>query len=116
MRTDTLQHPHLAWLSVPLPTLDMHRVEEALRTNHTIFGGTPLTQGQIASSIKEYLEFWQRHKQAGAPDLFEKPSLAVDRVWHTHMCETEQYMQDCQAYFGKMFHHSNRLCDLHPDA
>ncbi|MGW4062112.1 hypothetical protein ACWEGE_27790 [Amycolatopsis sp. NPDC004747] len=45
------------------------------------------------------------------PDRFEVPSYLVDRVWHTHMCETRQYAEDCVAYFGRVFHHSSGRCN-----
>lgn len=98
-------------LSVPLPMFDQHVLEEALLINHRQFNGIPLSHQEVLDAIQEYRKFWQAHKLAGAPDIFEVPSLLIDRVWHTHICETEQYAQDCQAYFGKFFHHASRLCD-----
>lgn len=89
----------------------MHRVEEALRVNHVLFNGTPLTQKDINKGITEYLEFLADHKAAGMPEQFEVPNYLVDRVWHTHMCETEQYAADCKSYFGKMFHHRSEICN-----
>src|SRR5260221_11523019 len=83
------------------PTFDLHKIEEALKTNHRLYNGTPMTSAEIKGAVREYRQFLADHKAAGAPDTFEVPSRMVDRVWHTHMCETEQYAQDCQAYFGK---------------
>lgn len=114
MQTNPQQQSGQAVMTIAQPDFDMHRVEQALRTNHKLFGGTPLSEAEITRSLMEYSMFLQRHKVAGMPDDFEKPSAEIDRVWHTHMCETLQYQQDCHAYFGKMFHHSNATCDMKP--
>ncbi len=94
------------------PTFDMHRVEASLLTNHKLFNGIALSEQEVADGVAQYLAFLQRHKEAGMPTDFEKPSQIVDRVWHTHMCETRQYASDCNSYFGQMFHHSNDTCDM----
>jgi len=94
-----------------LPTFEQHFIEEALLINHRQFDGVPLTREEARKAIDEYRKFWQAHKFAGAPDDFAVPGLLIDRVWHTHICETKQYAYDCQQYFGKFFHHSSRLCD-----
>lgn len=94
-----------------LPNFDLHKVEEALRVNHILFKGSPLTPSEIRNGIRQYLEFLADHKAAGMPEQFEVPSLLVDRVWHTHMCETSQYAQDCESYFGRMFHHRSEICN-----
>ena len=101
---------------VSVPDFDLHRVEESLRANYKLFNGTPLSEKELTRSVEEFRMFLQRHKLAGTPEDFEKPSAEVDRVWYTHMCETQQYYQDCMAYFGQMFHHSNATCDMKPKA
>lgn len=93
------------------PTFDLHKVEAALKVNHVLFQGQPLTDEEIKNHIDAYRAFLHAHKEAGAPDKFEVPSLAVDRVWHTHMCETRQYERDCLGYFGKLMHHSSEMCN-----
>lgn len=97
---------------IPLPEINTHPIEEALKVNHRLFGGKPLKEGTIKRAIEKYKEFWRAHKMVGAPDLFEFPGRLVDRVWHTHMCETKQYAKETQAYFGQMFHHSAATCDM----
>ncbi|MEK7193694.1 MAG: glycine-rich domain-containing protein-like [Patescibacteria group bacterium] len=94
-----------------LPTFDLHTVEAALRVNHLLYDGKPMTESQIAEAVQEYRMFLQRHRAAGMPEKFEVPSLVIDRVWHTHMCETAQYATDCKSYFGQMFHHSSGMCN-----
>ena len=93
-----------------LPTFDLHSVEEALKDNHVLFGGDPLTDAEIQEGIRAYREYLMRHKAQGMPEQFELPSLLVDRVWHTHMCETRQYTDDCIEYFGAIVHHSSGMC------
>jgi len=94
-----------------LPSFDMHKVEAALKVNHKLYEGKPLDDNQIRSAISQYLLFLARHKAAGAPEKFEVPSYLVDRVWHTHMCETEQYREDCVMFFGKILHHRSEVCN-----
>ena len=94
-----------------IPTFDLHKVEESLRVNHRIFNGTPLTEEDIQDAVSQYRVFLARHKAAGMPEQFESPGLFIDRVWHTHMCETEQYYNNCISYFGKMFHHAGSICE-----
>lgn len=96
---------------VPLPTFDLHRVEEALRLCHHIFGGKPMTQVEINEAVNAYRHFLHDHKVAGMPEQFTVPTLMVDRVWHVHMCETEQYAADCNTYFGKMLNHASHICE-----
>lgn len=93
------------------PTFDLHKVEWALKFNHVLFNGTQMSDAEIATAIRLYRHFLRDHKAAGMPERFEVPSLVVDRVWHTHMCETEQYARDCQGYFGKMLHHRGEICN-----
>lgn len=93
------------------PDFDMHKVEEALLENHKLYNGTPLTRAEAKAAIEEYRAFLAKHKAAGAPDRFEVPSLLVDRVWHTHICETRQYRDDCQGYFGKIIEHQSSICN-----
>jgi hypothetical protein len=33
------------------------------------------------------------------------PSKFVDKVWHTHILDTEKYLSDCNLVFGRMLHH-----------
>ena len=96
---------------VALPDFDLHAVEEALLVNHRLYEGCALTREEAIIAVQQYREFLHAHKVAGMPDQFEVPSLLIDRVWHTHMCETRQYAADCQAYFGKFFHHASGICN-----
>ncbi len=33
------------------------------------------------------------------------PSGDIDEFWHNHILDTEKYAQDCDAIFGRFFHH-----------
>jgi hypothetical protein len=94
-----------------LPTFDLHKVEEALKVNHVLFNGTPLSLDEINTGITQYRQFLANHKAKGCPERFTVPSYLVDRVWHTHMCETDQYQNDMVNYFGKMLHHRSEICN-----
>lgn len=90
---------------------DLHRVAQALRVNHILFNGTPMTELEISQGITQYRQFAATHKLQGMPDRFEVPSLLVDRVWHTHMTENEQYAKDCTEFFGKIIYHRSEICN-----
>jgi len=100
---------------VDVPMFDLHNIEEGLKVSHVLYNGTPLTEEEVAASVHLYRLFLAKHKADGMPKEFSIPSRVVDRAWHTHMCETEQYANDCQQYFGQIFHHRSGLCDAHPD-
>lgn len=96
---------------VEMPTFDLHNIEEALMVNHRQFNGVQMTRAEVKDAVHQYREFLCRHKAAGMPEEFEAPGFIVDRVWHTHMCETRQYAENCQEYFGEFFHHSSMTCE-----
>lgn len=33
------------------------------------------------------------------------PNRFIDEFWHTHILDTQKYMDDCNKYFGFYFHH-----------
>jgi hypothetical protein len=105
------QVEHLLVADANLPDFDLHNVEEGLLVSHRIYEGKSMTRQEAGFAILQYRKFLRDHKVAGMPEKFEKPSDVVDRVWHTHMCETEQYARNCTEYFGRMFHHSSFTCE-----
>lgn len=63
---------------------------------------------------------WRRHEAEKACELYRNflylnlkypefaplpPSEDVDEFWHNHILDTQKYMVDCQAIFGRYFHH-----------
>ncbi len=39
------------------------------------------------------------------PDKELVPTTAIDEMWHTHILDTQKYMNDCDKIFGAYFHH-----------
>ncbi len=97
--------------TISLPAFDLHNVEEAMLVNHRVYEGSPMSREKVIKAVRQYREFLRDHKVAGMPEIPEVPSRLVDRVWHTHICETRQYADDCHEYFGQPFHHSLGTCE-----
>jgi len=93
------------------PAFDLHSVEEALMVNHRQFNGVALSRSEMQDAVLQYREFLRRHKALGMPEQCEAPGMLVDRVWHTHMCETRQYAKNCQEYFDAFLHLSSMTCE-----
>jgi hypothetical protein len=70
-----------------------------------------LTEAEIKEGMRDYRRFLRDHKALGMPEPFTFPGRLVDRVWHTHMCETQQYHDNCMEYFGAILHHRSAICD-----
>ena len=65
--------------------------------------GEGWTQEQTTKAIADYLKFLTlRHLY---PALEIVPSEEIDRVWHTHILDTQKYAVDCQQVFGSFLHH-----------
>lgn len=43
--------------------------------------------------------------QACYPDVAFAPNVKLDEYWHTHILDTQKYMEDCQFVFGRYLHH-----------
>ena len=93
-----------------LPKFDMHKVEEALRNAHNLWGGKPMQDADITDALVAYSEFLRDVKINGPREVYDIPT-EVDRVWHTHICQTTQYEIDVTGYLGFMLHHSYDICD-----
>ena len=39
------------------------------------------------------------------PDLEIVPTKDIDTFWHTHILDTQKYMNDCEKIFGYFVHH-----------
>ena len=56
----------------------------------------------------ETLEVWYRrflYLSSIYNDKVIVPSKEIDIFWHTHILDTQKYMSDCEALFGKYIHH-----------
>lgn len=65
--------------------------------------GKGWTKEPTESAIARYLMFLAF--KALHPDLEIVPSEDIDRVWHTHILDTQKYAANCQQVFGKFLHH-----------
>jgi hypothetical protein len=65
--------------------------------------GQGWTKEQTGRAIALYVMFLALKHQH--PDLEIVPSQEIDRVWHTHILDTQKYTQDCQQVFGGVLHH-----------
>jgi hypothetical protein len=39
------------------------------------------------------------------PNVALVPTQEIDKIWHTHILDTEKYAADCQMLFGHFIHH-----------
>ena len=56
----------------------------------------------------EGLEVWYRrflYLSNIYDDKVIVPSKDIDTFWHTHILDTQKYMSDCEALFGRYVHH-----------
>lgn len=61
------------------------------------------TKKQTEKAIARYLMFLAlKHLH---PDVEIVPNDEIDRVWHTHILDTQKYAADCQQIFGSFLHH-----------
>lgn len=61
------------------------------------------TKKQTENAIANYIGFLALKQQY--PNMEIVPSEEIDRVWHTHILDTQNYGSDCQKAFGKFIHH-----------
>ena len=65
--------------------------------------GKGWTKEQTEKAIARYLMFLAlKHLH---PNVEIVPSDEIDRVWHTHILDTQKYAADCQQIFGSFLHH-----------
>ena len=64
--------------------------------------GKGWTIEKTQQAIADYLKFLTlRHLY---PALEIVPSEEIDRVWHTHILDTQKYAVDCQQVFGSFLY------------
>ena len=95
--------------NVPLPVFDTHVLKRVLRLESDLHDPQPLTDDEIDGDVDEYRGFLGQHKLAGEGTNI-LPSVRVDRVWHIHILQTEQYAQVCGDYLGYFLHHASMIC------
>jgi hypothetical protein len=87
--------------AVGLPTIDLSDVVEQLSHKPEYSSWTPERFGAAVEEYKKFLVLCKEY-----PDQRLIPGRDVDSVWHRHILNTQQYMLDCQKYFGYYLHHS----------
>lgn len=55
---------------------------------------------QVEKEYKGYLHLCKNY-----PHLSVVPTEMIDEFWHTHILDTQKYMEDCEVVFGKYLHH-----------
>ena len=65
--------------------------------------GKGWTKEQTEKAIAHYVMFMAlKHEY---PNVEIVPSEEIDRVWHHHILDTQNYGADCQQVFGSFIHH-----------
>jgi hypothetical protein len=87
-----------------IQTLDMEPIMFKLITSKG------WTVEEAADGVKEYKRFLILIAKYG--DTVARQGMgvapfsdAVDEVWHTHILDTQKYIEDCNAIFGSYIHH-----------
>lgn len=88
---------------------DDHVLRFVLADGSDLFGKDPLGEKVIEASLRRYKIFLLQRKRD--PESRLVPPLDVDRVWHAHILQTEQYRQDCHRYLGWFLNHASRMCN-----
>jgi hypothetical protein len=55
---------------------------------------------QVAKEYRDFLMLAHLY-----PEKQIVPSKSVDKFWHTHILDTQKYLEDCQNLFGRVLHH-----------
>lgn len=93
---------------VPLPEFDTHVLKRVLRLESDANDAIPLTDDQIDRDVIEYLEFLRDRKIRA--DVHVVPPVRVDRVWHIHIIQTQNYREVCEMYLGYFLEHASMIC------
>jgi hypothetical protein len=76
-------------------------------------GMTDLTVEQADLLVLKYRRFLKLC--AMYPDKAIVPSKELDPAWHTHILDTEKYIEDCMNVFGFVLHHFPYLGSRGPE-
>ncbi|KAE8351978.1 hypothetical protein BDV28DRAFT_136029 [Aspergillus coremiiformis] len=68
---------------------------------------SPAVEGTVRRAIGRYEKFLQLFLEY--PDSTMVPTLDVDLVWHTHLCDPEQYRASLLQRAGRMVNHDDKL-------
>lgn len=86
--------------SLSLPTFDLKKVMEQIRVDphHADWPSERLQQAE--TEYRQYLALCRSNP--GVPVM---PTRLGDAVWHQHILNTRQYVQDCREFLGYYLHH-----------
>lgn len=56
-------------------------------------------------AVRYYRNFLIINKKHGKSNPVIPPSMEMDEIWHHHILDTRRYINDCEAIFGRYFHH-----------
>jgi hypothetical protein len=80
--------------------LDLTLVKRKLEGQEEGQGWTAATCDAVEAEYKRFLSLKRLY-----PSRDIVPNRMVDRFWHQHILNTEQYAKDCQDLFGYFVHH-----------
>lgn len=81
-----------------LPTFDLTKVVERVKSEHPDW-----SQDRLDNAVLEYYQFLALSKATAAAGII--PGKDADEIWHVHIIHTQDYVKDCQSYFGYYLHH-----------
>jgi hypothetical protein len=84
--------------TIALPTFDLSKVKARVGRDNPTLSEDILTAGE--ESYRRYLMSCKQE-----PTNSSRPDLLQDEFWHAHILHTEQYVADCEGYFGYYLHH-----------
>ena len=77
-----------------------------LQENPEVVPGQPLSDTFLKEALKDYERYlWLIYKYRDQPDVNLNASYKADIIWHSHMLNSEQYTQDCNALVGWYLSH-----------
>ena len=83
-----------------IDTLDLSMVQHKLMDPEEGEGWTSDYTELVAREYRRFLALTRAY-----PERAVVPSGPVDKFWHNHILDTQQYGPDCQAVFGYFLHH-----------
>ena len=66
------------------------------------------TKEDALSSISEYKRYLviMAYNKFYHLNLYLVPTISIDKIWHFHILQTNQYILDCNNIFGCYMHHN----------
>lgn len=88
-----------------IKNLDLRSVKEALKFKKGFWWRWKNSPDKLEAEYRQFL-----YLAAINPTEVVVPwTQPLDDFWHEHILDTAKYKKDCEAIFGKMFHHNPNL-------